>query len=403
MKDQQPRPSTGDLVTAWLVYALAIGIGVFATLIAPFTVMFTDGCSYHECREWLVPWSLGVTFVGVGSTLLVAGVMIVVAGRRGRPPFMWAMTALGGVLISACGGLALMNAAASDPRPDLGRQSTQIEAALERMPGVQHASTGTGLSFSAVIVLTQEASAEQAKAVVQTFRDQVAGPEFHSWDIDIQVRRGDTGGSFRAGKGGLDSASERVARWLALRATFPGYEVDWIYHTGYRGKTGDIGVGDISLNLLSENDFNAVGEAYGRLAREFPDLSTARWEVKPSERGTGFLQANGRYPNELELSVWNRLNVDQHTPHSVRMTTGSAIIEQLDSSRPNDAELLAEQHLPIVAELGAPIRYTAARDLSGTFGENPTAPLNITIGGCTSRAYPPSPAEQTLAERYEKC
>ncbi|WP_378738564.1 hypothetical protein [Nocardia brasiliensis] len=149
MKDQQPRPSVGDLVTAWLVYALAVGIGVFAAWIAPFTVMFTDGCSYHECREWLVPWSLGVTFVGVGSTLLVTGVMLVVAARRGRPPFIWAMAALGGVLISACGGMALMNAAASDPRPNLSQQSTRIEAGLERLPGDQHASTGTALSFSA--------------------------------------------------------------------------------------------------------------------------------------------------------------------------------------------------------------------------------------------------------------
>ncbi|WP_107656251.1 heavy-metal-associated domain-containing protein [Nocardia suismassiliense] len=421
---QTPRQIGGGPRGAWAVYAIAVVIGLFAPPAVP------RSCDYLLCREAQVSSATWVTLVGVIIVLVTTGVMM--ARSQGRLRLNRALMALAGVVLTCCGSWALMAAPLWDERPALGRETAKIEAALGRMPGVHTISINTHDTFSAVVVLTEEASADQTKAVVQAFRDQTTGAKFRQWEIDIEVRHAATESSFKVGKAGFDQAPDRAARWFALHEAFPRAAVKWTNHTwafffwigqADNYKNADIGIGDISLKLLNTNGFNAVDETYRRLMREFPDLSGARWDVGDltgtrwnlgvSAPGSGSLAMTNRYPTELELSVWNRLNEDQSLPHAVLMNPVFGVIERPHSTDPHTVELLAEKHLPIVAELGGSVRYMAVDNVTPYVGNpinplhhtlrNPGGPLNITIGGCTSRDYTPGAAEQKLADRYEKC
>ncbi|WP_378740989.1 hypothetical protein [Nocardia brasiliensis] len=378
MSDLKSWQRDGRFHAAWIVYAVAAVAG----LLAPLSVIFADACYYLECRETPVPqaFSLWVIVVGVGTTLVVAAAMLHHAGRRGRPGFEWAVIALVGVFVSSCSGWKLMTVDPWDGRPALTREARDIEAALARMPGVHEISTEIGGMFSAVVVLSEQASAAQTKAVIEAFRDRTAAPDFDQWETEIEVRRAEARNSFRAGKAGFVEAPDRAGLWFALTDAFPEDGVKWTYHTwAYydygstdQFKRMDVGVGDISLKLVHANDFNTVTETYRRLMREFPDLSGARWEIGAANPGSGSLSAANRYPTELEFSVWHRLNEDQTLPHNVLMASGSAppayprqprVTEQLQSQDLNDAKLLAQKHLPIVAELGSPdVDYLVTTD-----------------------------------------
>lgn len=403
---------------------IALAIAAAIGLLAPLPLMFTDACDYLECRKEMAPFALGVTYFGVGLTLIVAWVMIASTAPRGRHRTI-ALIALIGVFVSSFLGWKVVNYGLFDDRPVLGRESREIKNVLGRMPGVHQVSTATDQMFSTVVVLTDEASLAQAKAVIQTFRETTAAtPDFERWEYDIEVRQGVAASSFTTGKAGLLSAPDQVALWFALRDAFPRDEVKWTYHTWAHYSYGssdqfrrrDTAVGGISLKLANANGPTAVSEAYRRLMRDFPDFAEALWDIGPARQGSGFLILNNRYPTESELSVWDRLNEDQQIPHNVLMMPDPTgwkdtllVIQQPESHQLNDAELLAQKHLPIIAELGR-VNYTATaistdfdRDNTWVF-RSPGNSLHIAIfGGCTRRTYTPSAIEQQLADRYEYC
>ncbi len=313
-----------------------------------------------------------------------------------------------------------------DDRPALTREARDIETVLGRLPGVQQVSTEVDGMFSAVVVLSEEASNEQAKAVVGAFRDRTrAASDFDRWEAEIEVRRGAANSSFKAGKAGFGEAPERAGLWFALSEAFPEDEVKWTYHTWSHYSYGssdqfkrmDVGVGEISLKLVHANDFNAVTETYRRLMREFLELAGARWEIGPSAAGSGALSVANRYPSDLEFSVWHRLNEDQTVPHTVRMATTAdlttyskrpRVTEQLRSQDLDDVKLLAEKHLPIVAELGSPdVDYLVTTDprdylsLEGSTSSCIDRSLTMTV---TNRAnHPPGPAERPFTVGYQPC
>ncbi|MGX1777221.1 hypothetical protein ACWIGW_34300 [Nocardia brasiliensis] len=361
--------------------------------------------------------------------MIVGAVMLYRTGSRGRPRFKWAVLALVGVFVSSCGGWQLMTVAPFDDRPALTREARDIATALGRLPGVHQVSTEIGGMFVAVVVLSEEASAAQTKAVIEAFRDEVwAASDFEQWETELEIRREKSGSSFRAGKGGLVEAPDRAGLWFALTEAFPGDQVKWTYHTWAYYSYGssdqferrDVGVGDISVNLVRANDFGAVSETYRRLMREFPALSGARWQIGPAAAGSGSWSVANRYPTELEFTVWQRLNEDRTMPHSVIMASGSPlperpprprVTEQLHSRNLDDARLLAEQHLPIVAELGAPeIDYLVTTDPDDYLAPEGMRrvclerSLSMTV---TNRAYPandpPGPTAQAFSVQYRPC
>ncbi|MFI6216837.1 hypothetical protein ACIBCD_32980 [Nocardia brasiliensis] len=411
---------------AWIVFTVAALAGLFVLL----SVTFADACYYLECRNTVAPFSFsrGVIVAGVSLSLIAGAVLLFRTGRRGRPRIKWAVIALSGVFVSSCSGWQLMTVAPFDDRPALTREARDIATVLGRLPGVHQVSTEIGDMFSAVVVLSEEASAAQAKAVIEAFRDQVwAATDFDQWETELEVRREEFGSSFRAGKGGFAEAPDRAGLWFALTEAFRD-EVKWTYRTWAHYSYGssdqferrDIGIGDISVKLLRANDFGAVSEAYRRLMREFPALSGARWQIGPAAAGSGSLSVANRYPTELEFTVWQRLNEDRSMPHSVLMASGTAlsaqpppprVTEQLHSRDLDDARRLAEQHLPIVAELGAPeVDYLVTTDpddylpLEGIRRVCLERSLSMTV---TNRAYPANDpagsAGQGFSVRYRQC
>ncbi|MBF6541793.1 hypothetical protein [Nocardia brasiliensis] len=413
----------GGNYAAWIVFAVA----ALAGLLVLWSVTFADACYYLECRDTSVPFSfsLGVLVAGVGLSLVVGAVLLYRTGSRGRPRFKWAVIALAGVLVSACGSWQLMTVAPFDDRPALTREARDTATALSRLPGVDQVSTEIDGMFAVVVVLSEAASAAQTAAVIEAFRDQVwAAPDFEQWETELEIRREKSGSAFRVGKGGFAEAPDRAGLWFAVSDAFPRDEVKWTYHTWAHYSYGssdefermDVGVGDISLKLLPANDFSAVSETYRRLMREFPELSGARWRIGPAAAVSGSWSVANRYPTELEFAVWQRLNEDRAMPHSVIMASGSPlperparprVTEQLHSRSLDDARLLAEQHLPIVAELGAPeIDYLVTTDPDDYLAPEGTRrvcverSLSMIV---TNRAYPANDAAPAFSVQYQPC
>ncbi|MFG1797486.1 hypothetical protein [Nocardia sp. NPDC049149] len=398
MDEKSPQPRA-DYNATRIVYLIAAGIGLLAIMFAPFTLMFAASCTEHTCREGLGLWSLGLTVGGVAVTLLVAGMKIGSARRRGQSQFKWALIAVVGVFASSCGGLAVMKVAVTPHRPDVSRQAGEVQAGLGQLPGVQRASVGAAHEVFASVVLAVDATPDQTKTVVQSFRNETNRPEFRQREFVIELRNNSGTSTFTSWSPNLDTAPDLVQRWFAMQHAFADGEVKWDHRLRDTGRTDNV-LGDISVQLQTAADHTAITEAYRRVAQDFPDLSTAWWKISAKSDRVGSLSSVGRYPNELEISVWNRLNADQEPSRVVRMAPRS-VSEKLKSPDLKDAESLAQKHLPIVAELGIPIEYVAGSDI---IGAGPTGrPVTVTVGGCTKRRYPPNPVEQALADQYEKC
>ncbi|MGX1775998.1 hypothetical protein ACWIGW_28075 [Nocardia brasiliensis] len=330
--------------------------------------------------------------------------------RARRRRWQLAAMALVGVLLCACNVET--------------QEQKDMVAALARLPGVQQVSTEIEANFSTVVVLTGDASAQQAKVVIEAFREQItATTKLPRRRVDIELRWPDGNSSFKAGRDGLATAPEHAAQWYSLSRAFPRDEVVWTYQwaefccdafgPGDLVQKGYTGLGDISVQPEAD-DFRAVSETYRRVKAEFPDFADVEWEVGAWGRPGGLLRVDNRYPSETELSVWDRLNQGQSVPHSVHMTTMTegrpypmrpSIVARLRSGDFADVQRLSEQHIPIAAELGAPdVDYFATTDrLDGPGSYDPDHGLRVTIGGCQYTDHPPSPAEQPFVDRHGKC
>ncbi|MGX1774277.1 hypothetical protein ACWIGW_19340 [Nocardia brasiliensis] len=393
---------------AWLGFFVVVLLGVFGPL-----VVYTKACFALECREAMAPFALGVTWVGVGLSLLVAGIMLYVDGRDGGPWLGWAGIALIGVVGSTVLGWGAQHLAMDD-RPVLSHESRDIRTALGAMPGVERVGTEAGRTFATLVVLTADATAEQAEAVIAAFRNQVHRPDFDPWELDLEVRRGDTVSSVKVGKSGLDAAPHLVARWLALRDAFPEDEVTWTartwrhyeYGSSDSSRNTDDGAGEIAVRLRPAVGADAVAAAYRKVLREFPDLDTARWSIRTAAPHGAALVMLNRYPTEAELALWNRLHDNPLPPHALVLHSVEGITVQPHSDIRENGKVLAEHHLATIEQSGLGIRYTVA-DISGddSYFQYSTGNrlLQVTVGACTARGNIPGLIERPLVLRYEKC
>ncbi len=142
--------------------------------------------------------------------------------------------------------------------------SSDLQQALGEMPGVQQVFVSTGKTITVEVVLIENASAEQAAAVVRTFRNRTAEPGFRWREPQIEVRRG----------------------------------VDPSFF--------DVGVDNISLNLVRTSDFRAVSAAYRRLGREFTALSGARWRIGSATVAILGCTRRGYTPGAVEQKLADR-------------------------------------------------------------------------------------------------
>ncbi|WP_280428024.1 hypothetical protein [Nocardia brasiliensis] len=402
----------------WFAYCGAACFGV----LVPLVLLFTDVCFYLECSEETRSFAVPVIFVGVAVTVLVAG-WVLRSDRRNSNRLAGVVIAVVGVLASSCTGYGVVNFALPGERASLVREAAETRTMLDRLPGVHQVTTHSGNTFSAVVVLTADASAEQVAQVVRSFREQVAeGPDFREWEVDIEVRRPDSDSSFKSGHKGFGDAPEHAARWLELSRAFPADQVRWttqtwtFYFASFMSDgapKGDIGMGDITLRLAGTTDPTEVSDAYRRLVREFPDLSAARWDIGTSATDTGLLSTAEHYPSELELSVWDRVTADQDPRRTVLMNPRYGVVEQLHAPRGGDADRLADKHFPIVGELSRPVRYLVTDIDDAAANPRPplhhpltppgAGPLGETISRCTSPTRTRSVNQQRLLDRHEIC
>ncbi|GAJ81857.1 hypothetical protein NBRGN_044_00280 [Nocardia brasiliensis NBRC 14402] len=211
----------------WFAYCGAACFGV----LVPLVLLFTDVCFYLECSEETRSFAVPVIFVGVAVTVLVAG-WVLRSDRRNSNRLAGVVIAVVGVLASSCTGYGVVNFAVPGERASLVREAAETRTMLDRLPGVHQVTTHSGNTFSAVVVLTADASAEQVAQVVRSFREQVAeGPDFREWEVDIEVRRPDSDSSFKSGHKGFGDAPEHAARWLELSRAFPADQVRWTTQT----------------------------------------------------------------------------------------------------------------------------------------------------------------------------
>jgi hypothetical protein len=100
----EPTRRTGDVVAAWLLYALQLGLELMLTLVAALSVMATDPCGTGVDEPRVCSgYYFATAFYGYGLLLLVAAVavpmMILVAGHRGRRRWLWPLGAIGTLLV----------------------------------------------------------------------------------------------------------------------------------------------------------------------------------------------------------------------------------------------------------------------------------------------------------------
>lgn len=105
----QPAHGTGDVVAAWLLYALQLAVELFLLVFLVFSVMAGDSCGsgVQPAPRVCEGDYFATIFFAFGFLLLVMAVavpvMIVVAGRRGW--YRWLQPLLGMVILLAGGVL----------------------------------------------------------------------------------------------------------------------------------------------------------------------------------------------------------------------------------------------------------------------------------------------------------
>jgi hypothetical protein len=321
------------------------------------------------------------------------------------------------VLLAACDAKA----------PDRRQQVDQLTEQIRSMPGVVAArntlvnSRAQGLVFFRVDVeVADEVTGDQLAAVTSRYLDNLRDVNYAGYQTGFDASRGWNVFSVDAGDGAVNNRDQIIQQardWPAIRREFAGATIRFgatITHPGGAPVPGGDGRHPSAgtIELPDAADYTAVAAAVTTLATKFPDLSGGDWTVAAGKQyGAGDIRTSRRLPHADEIDVWNKLNSDQSAPHVVAMTingavTGPVWVSEKTRSRDIDVAVqLAQQHLPIVAALPAPVLYTANDRLRGHLSDRgkATGSLAITVGGCTQRTYQPTAAEQALIGTYEKC
>jgi hypothetical protein len=100
----EPTHRTGDIVAAWLLYALQLGFELMLVLVAALSVMATDPCGTGVDEPMVCSGAYFATaFYGYGLVLILAAiavpVMIVVAGHHDRRRWPWPLAGIATLLV----------------------------------------------------------------------------------------------------------------------------------------------------------------------------------------------------------------------------------------------------------------------------------------------------------------
>src|SRR5271157_2946007 len=273
--------------------------------------------------------------------------------------------------------------------PERQPQLDQLTQQLQHMPGVVAATDKLvndpdqgQVYFNVDIQLADDISGDQLAAITGKYLDNLQTVDYSPYKGNFRARRGFDYFTIDTGAHDItngDQIKRQAHSWVDMLHAFP----------------------DATLFFRPTI-----------VAGKFGELSTGEWKVIAGKSLGGGIETSGRLPNQAEIDVWNRLNGDQFIPHIDVMSIDSSgngqplwVSEGPQSADPDVAIRLARAHLPIVATLRPPILYTASDQMERRLDSQGRAvgPVAITIGGCTQRAYQPTPAEQQLIDQYEKC
>jgi len=306
--------------------------------------------------------------------------------------------------------------------PDRHTQVDQLTRQLRGMPGVVAAGNtfsdneARGPAFFEVDVdVVDDVTGDQVAAVTAAYLDNLRAEDYTGYRAGLAVRRA---GNVFVVDSGPRPVNNRVqilsqARsWVALRRQLAGSTVTLRAAISHAGDApGPPPATSGSVQLPDAADYTGVAAALGTLASGFGDLTGGDWTVSAGNQRPAEIRMSRRLPTPAEMGVWTALNADQSIPHAVAFTINGAVTgpfwasEKLPTHDPDVAVRLAEQHLPIVARLPAPVLYSATDQFQGHIGFHgqATGPVTILIGGCMKRDYRPSPAEQALIDEYQNC
>jgi hypothetical protein len=315
-----------------------------------------------------------------------------------------------------------MVAACTASPPDRHAQVDRLTQQLRTMPGVA-AATNTfsdnqaqGPAFFEVqVAVDDDFTADQLAAITSIYLDDLRTQDYTGYRADFEVRHGanvfivDTGGRPAANR---DQILAQARSWVALGRQFGGSTVTLraaVRHDGDAPRRPPVTAG--SIELPDAADYLAVGAAVDTLATGFGELAAGDWKISAGKQHPAEIRTSGRLPTPQEMQLWNTLNADQSIPHADVFTINGAVtgplwVSERIPAHDNDmAARLAQQHLPIVAQLPAPVLYSATDQYQGHIGfrGQATGPVTILVGGCMKRDYKPSATEQALIDRYETC
>jgi hypothetical protein len=99
---------TGDIVAAWLLYALQLGLELMLVVLSALSVMATDPCGTGVDEPRVCDGDYFATaFFGYWSVLILAAIavpiLILIAGRRERRRWPWPLAAIGILLVLTVG------------------------------------------------------------------------------------------------------------------------------------------------------------------------------------------------------------------------------------------------------------------------------------------------------------
>jgi hypothetical protein len=323
--------------------------------------------------------------------------------------------AVGLMLLTACDATV----------PDRRAQVEQLTDQLRVMPGVVAArnsyvnSPAQGLvDFQIDVDLADTVTADQLAAIASHYLDNLRGVDYSGYTSEFDAHQGPNLFSLVSGDRRVDNGDQIIQEardWVSVRNVFRDAILTFhatITHAGAEVPITDRGYPSAAIiELPDPADYRAVGATAARLGEGYPGLIAGDWTLQASKRHPAVIQTSRRMPTTAELAVWDKLNADQSIAHLVQMTVNGAttgplwLSEKTITRDVGVAVQLAGLHLPAAAVLPAPVLYTASDKLQAHLDlrGQATAPVAVTIGGCTRRTYKPAPDERALINAYETC
>jgi hypothetical protein len=316
---------------------------------------------------------------------------------------------------------ALTIAACASAPPNRSSQVNELTQQIRALPGVVGATNTFGdggpqgpAYFEVDVDVDDSVTGDQVATIGARYLDGLASVDYTGYRAELDVHRGgnvllvDTGVRRVSNR---DQILAQARSWVALRQQFPGSTVALRAAISHAGDAPSNMVPTSGrLELPDPTNFTAVAAAVNTLAASFADLTAGEWTITSGKQHPAEIRTLRRLPNPAEMELWNTLNAEQSIPHADVFTINGApapfwVSEKIPADDTAMAVRLAEQHLPIVARLPAPVLYSATNQYQGHIGYKgeATGPVTIMIGGCMKRSYRPSPAEQALIERYANC